>query len=107
MKNNEKVVKVTKKIDIEGLVYKATLVMNLIAFITAIVNGVVMRSRYVSFFVMGWCIALMIINVIVSIAGHKNFKEEMEQLKWLMHNINEFDNNMKDMEVNEDAKKKL
>lgn len=103
MKNKEKIVKVRKKIDIEGLVYNATFAMNLVALVGAIVNGIFIHNTYISCFVIGWCIALIIINTIVSIAGHKNFKEDIEQLKWLMDNIDVLE--AKEAELN--GKKKL
>lgn len=79
MKNKE-----FKRIDIERLVYKVGAISNAILWIPILLNATLWHSHFLSGITTGWNLCLCLMLIVVGIAGHKNFKYEMEQFKWLM-----------------------
>lgn len=78
-----------KKIDIERLVIQIALISNLIIWIIIILNVIYWHSSIVSAYVTGWNLCSIAMMVGVGIAGHKNFKRDMETYNWLLEHANE------------------
>lgn len=102
-KMKKKKEKELKKIDIERLVYRVAIVSNLLLWILVVLNASLWHNQFLSGITTGWNLCLIVMMIAVSIAGHKNFKYEMNRLadEWLKLHEEMVGRGMKD------AKKKL
>ena len=69
-----------KKIDIERLVYRTGVILCLLAWIPLIFNNLRWHSDLVACLIAGWNLCIITIDIIVFIAGNKNYKYEMARL---------------------------
>ena len=103
MKKKKKEKKEFKPIDIERLVYHASTWICWVVCLIIIVNNVWLHVEWLSGFCIGVDICLIVMMIVVSRAGHKNYKYEMDRLadEWLRLQDEMVRRGM------EDAKKKL
>ena len=101
MKKKEK--KEFKPIDIERLVYNTSTWICWVVCLIIIINNVWLHVEWLSGFCIGVDICLIVMMIVVSRAGHKNYKYEMDRLadEWLRLHEEMVRRGM------EDAKKKL
>ena len=99
MKNKKEL----KRIDIERLVYKIGIISNLLLWIPIILNAIFWHYSFLSGITTGFNLCLIVMFTFVGIAGHKNYKYEMDRLadEWLRLHEDAVRRGM------EDAKKKL
>ena len=92
-----------KPIDIERLVYSASTWICWVVCLIIIVNNVWLHVEWLSGFCIGVDICLIVMMIVVSRAGHKNYEYEMDRLvdEWLRLHEEMVRRGM------EDAKKKL
>lgn len=89
--------KMKEKIDIESLVYRSSTISSLVICVIIIINNVFLQWRWLSGFCIGFDTCLIMLMFVVGIAGHKNYKYDMERFEWLMtqYDMNGDDNDAK------------